>query len=143
MKPSVAARFLGGPRRSRNLRRVWSLALLVAALALRLLLAPGMMTSADAGGGIKVTVCPGMDMGMAHAKLHDVVGHGAAKPCPYEALGAPALAADPPMSVRPALAVFMVALVACVRTTAAPVRHAPRPPARAPPSWLLPTILTA
>lgn len=101
------------------------------------------MTSADAGGGIKVTVCPGMDMGMAHAKPHGDAGHGVAKPCPYEALGAPALAADPLMPVRPALAVFMVSLVARVRATAAPLHHAPRPPARAPPSRLLPTILTA
>lgn len=60
-----------------------------AALALRLLLAPGMMTSADAGGRIKVTVCPGMDMGMAHAKPHGDAGHGVAKPCPYEALERP------------------------------------------------------
>lgn len=101
------------------------------------------MTSADAGGGIKVTVCPGMDMGMAHTKPHGDVAHGTAKPCPYEALGAPALAADPPVPARPALAVFMVALIASARATAAPVRHAPRPPTRAPPSRLLPTILTA
>lgn len=137
------ARCSGGCRRIHRVNRAWSLPLLVAALALRLLFAPGMMPSASASGGLKIIVCPGMNMGMVRGAPHGDTGHGAAKPCPFEALGAPALAADPPVPVRPALAVFMVALIACVRAIAAPVRHAPRPPARAPPSRLLPTILTA
>ena len=116
--------------------RAWALPWLVAALALRLFLAPGLMPEAGADGPT-ITICSG------------VTDHGHAppgapvRPCPYAALGTPVLAAVPPVPALPPRTASPVASVAIAVERRSPARHAPVPPARAPPGAGSPTLLTA
>ena len=116
--------------------RAWTWPLLVAALAMRLVLAPGFMPGAGAGAPM-VTVCAGM--AMEHGPTHDAPP----KPCPYEALGLPAIAADPPSPAPPTRIDLPFVRASLPAVTAAASRHAPAPPARAPPALRHSAIVTA
>ena len=116
--------------------RAWAWPWLMAALFARLLLAPGFMPGMAAGGPV-VTVCDGMQM--EHGGEHDAP----TKPCPYEALAAPALGADAPVPAPPVRIDLPFARADLPFTATLAARHAPAPPARAPPVLGDLAILTA
>ncbi len=116
--------------------RAWALPWLVAALAVRLFFAPGLMPGRDANGPA-ITICSGM---ADHAG--DPTG-APTKPCPYEALGTPALAAHAPLPTAPIRTEFPFAQRAVARARAVPARRAPAPPARAPPQGMMIALYTA
>jgi len=116
--------------------RAWALPWLVAALALRLFFAPGLMPASDARG-LTITICSG-----ASDHVRDPSG-APAKACPFTALAAPALAADPSLPAPPVRAARRVLAALFAAVAAAPARHAPAPPARAPPTPVTLPLLNA
>jgi hypothetical protein len=109
--------------------------LLVAALFLRLLVPAGYMVGSAAGVPALVP-CPsaGAVPAMAHpGHHHGPVSHAEA-PCPFAALGAPALPPADPLALAPPQPGFALAAAWLPAESLAPGAAAPPPPARGPPT---------
>jgi len=117
-----------------RLAAIWAVTL---ALAVKILVAPGMMPVADAGS-IRITLCTGagavealLDVG---GKTHGEPGKMAQEACPFALIGLGALTADEPRLVAAALAPVLLPLGLPLFPARAPPIAAP-PPATGPPSF--------
>lgn len=117
-----------------RLAALWAVAL---ALAVKMLVAPGMMPVVDAGG-IRITLCTGagpietvIDLA---GKQHRPQAPMAQEACPFGMLGLGALAADEPAFGAPALGPF-------AKPAALPPLPAHAPPAAPPPPATGPPFL--